>query len=506
MTDSKRIIKNTMYLYIKTGFTIFIVLYTTRLIFRSLGETDFGIFNIVGGVISMLGFLNTAMAVTIQRFLNYEQGKGGDEKQKKIFNVGVVFHVIIAVIISLMLIVVAYFLFDSILNIPKDRVFAAKVIYGCLIVSTVFTIITVPYDACMNAHENMLYYSIVGIIEAILKLVVAFIVVYSSQDKLILYGILMGIIPIISMSLMRIYCHTKYDECKVSIKKYYDKGIAKEMFSFAGWSLLGSSSNYIGNYGNMIVMNHYFGAALNAVMGIANQIQGQLMVLSTGMLKALNPVIAKEEGAGNSGRMLAYSLNGCEFSYFLLAVFSIPFIVDTPIILNFWLGDFPEWTILFVRLQLIRALLEQVTVSLNKSLEAKNKIKIYNLIVFIFNLIPMPILCILYSIGYQPYWYYVITIISMVIVPTVVKIFLCCKYCEMTLQLFLKSVTVPILLSTIASLLTCWGVTIVIPDGIIRLCLEILFTFTILAFVGYCGLIKSQKEYIKSFAIIFFKK
>lgn len=494
MSNSSRIVKNTMYLYIKTGLTVFIVLFTTRLILKSLGETDFGIYNIVGGVISMLGFLNTAMAVTIQRFLNYEQGKGNIEKQKTIFNVGVVFHIGIALILSIVLILLGFILFDGVLNIPEQRTSAAKIIYMCLIVSTAFTIMTVPYDACLNAHEDMLYYSIVGIIEAILKLVVALLVVYSSQDKLIIYGILMAIVPLISMTLMRGYCRMHYEECRLSLRKYYDKDTAKDLASFAGWNLLGTSSNYLGNYGNLIVMNHYFGAAINAVMGIANQLQGQLMVLSTGMLKALNPVISKEEGSGNSDTMLKYSLKGCEFSYFLLAIFAIPFFIETPVILDFWLGEVPEWTVLFVRLQLVRALLEQITVSLSKALEAKNKIKMYNLIVFIFNLLPIPILCLCYSMGLPPYYHYIVSILLMVIIPTISKIILCRKYCDLKIAHFFEIVVSPITVATILSLLACLGFRVFLSNKILTLILDLIVTTCVLSCISFWGLTRMQRN------------
>ena len=483
-----------MYLYIKTGLTVFIVLYTTRLILQSLGETDFGVFNIVGGVISMLGFLNTSMAVTIQRFLNYEQGKGNDSNQNAIFNVGVVFHAVIALIIPLILLLFGHFLFGGILNIPVERIPAAKIVYICLIISTAFTILTVPYDACLNAHENMLYYSIVGIIEALLKLVVAFIVVNSNKDKLVLYGVLMAIIPILSMSMMRFYCHANYSECRLAPKDAFNKDIAKRMLSFAGWNLLGSSSNYLGNYGNMIVMNHYYGAIMNTVMGIANQIQGQLMVLSSGMLKALNPVIAKEEGAGNSNRMLLYSLAGCKYSFYLFSIFALPMIVYTPFILKLWLGSFPEWTILFVRLQLVRALLELLTVSMTKSLEAKGKIRFYNASLFFFNILPVPILAVLYSRGAAPYWHYIVSISLMVIIPSLIKIVLCKYYCKMKVITFLLLVIIPTLIPSIIALCVCFLSQLMVDNTIVSFCLAFLSSLFVISLSGFLSLSKNQKS------------
>ena len=175
MSTANRVIKNTGFLYAKMGITMFISLYTTRLILNSLGASDFGIFNIVGGAISMLGFLNAAIASATQRFMSYSEGEGNREKQKSIFNVSFILHLGISIIVGISLLIAGYFFFNGILNIPQNRILAAKVVYGSLIISTMFTVMTVPYDAAMNAHENMKYYAVIGVFEAILKLAVAFV-------------------------------------------------------------------------------------------------------------------------------------------------------------------------------------------------------------------------------------------------------------------------------------------------------------------------------------------
>lgn len=285
-STANRIIKNTGFLYAKMGITMFISLYTTRLILNSLGASDFGIFNIVGGSIAMLGFLNAAMASATQRFMSYSEGEGNKEKQKSIFNVSFILHLVISFIIAILLIIAGYFFFNGILNIPEGRIFAAQVIYASLIVSTMFTVMNVPYDAVMNAHENMKYYAIVGIFESLLKLIVAFICVYSTSDKLIVYGSLMACIPLITLTIMRIYCHRHYEECRIDPKKYWNKAIMKDMTSFAGWIFLSTSSSMIGQYGLGVIINHFFGALLNAAQGITNQINGQILTLSNNFIKA----------------------------------------------------------------------------------------------------------------------------------------------------------------------------------------------------------------------------
>jgi O-antigen/teichoic acid export membrane protein len=345
----------------------------------------------------------------------------------------------------------------------------------------------------------MFFYSIVGIGESFLKLGVALWMIHTSGDRLITYSVLMAFIPILSMTIMRIYCRIHYAECRVSIRAYYDKKTAKDIISFAGWNLMGNASGSLGNYGNMIAMNHYWGTGMNTVMGIANQLQGQLMVLSSGMLKALNPIIAKKEGRGDSQSMLDYAIRGCELSFFLLALAAVPFYIYTPLILQAWLGDFPDWTVLFVRLQLIRALLEQLTASLNKALEAKNRIVILNLSTFILNLVTVPILCFVYNIGLQPYWHYIIAIPFMVIIPSIIKIELCCRYCGLSGLDILKNLIIPI-----SKYLICIIVPIIIVNnlfthGASQCVLILIINLFIILVVVYQSLDSSMRSTIKTF-------
>jgi O-antigen/teichoic acid export membrane protein len=315
---SKRVAFNTLILYAKVGITMFISLYTTRLILNSLGASDFGIFNIVGGAIAMLGFLNAAMAGATQRFMSYAEGAGDKEKQKSIFNISVILHLGIAILVGIVLLIAGYFFFHGILNIPADRVHAARMVYYFMIVSTMLTVMTVPYDAVLNAHENMLYYAIVGIIESVLKLAVAFVVVYTLSDKLIVYGLLMACISLLVMIIMRVYCKRNYAECEFRSRRYYDKGLMREMAGFAGWSLLGQASSIVSNYGIGIVMNMFFGTIVNATQGIANQVSGQLGVLGTSIKKSLSPVIAKSAGANNNELMTKSTIWGTKFFVNLL--------------------------------------------------------------------------------------------------------------------------------------------------------------------------------------------
>ena len=303
MSTSSRVIKNTGYLYAKMAITVFISLYVTRLILDSLGASDFGVFKIVGGAIAMMGFLNTTLANATQRFMSYAEGEGILEKKRKIFNVSIVLHVAIALVTVILLLVAMIPLFNGIFNIEPDRVPAAKIIYYSLIFSTVLTIINVPYDAVMNAHENMLYYSIIGIFEALLKLGIAFACVHTTYDKLIVYGILMACVPLITLTIMKIYCHRHYEECVIAPRRYWDHTLVRQISGFFGWNFLTAISSLLSFQGIGIVLNNFFGTVLNAAQGIANDVNASLSHFSGNMMKALNPVIVKRAGAGDIDTM-----------------------------------------------------------------------------------------------------------------------------------------------------------------------------------------------------------
>ena len=357
---ANRIVKNTGFLYAKMGITMFISLWTTRLILNALGASDYGIYSVVGGAISMLGFLNGSMASATQRFMSFYQGKGEIHKCKGIFNICVVLHAILALLLILSLIFWGVFLFNGLLYIPDGREHAAMVVYGSLMISTAFTVLSVPYDATINAHENMRYYAIIGVFESILKLAVAFITVYSLMDKLVVYGVLMACIPLITLTIISVYCHKNYCECKFNIRQSLDKVLVCEIASFAGWNFISSIALVICNYGLGLVVNFFYGVLLNTALSIAQQISAQLKTLSEGLLKAVNPVITKSAGAGNIKQMMSFAFSSTKLSFFLLSILVIPFLIEAPYILQLWLKNVPEWAVLFCRLQLIASSLTTI--------------------------------------------------------------------------------------------------------------------------------------------------
>ena len=439
MSSINRVVKNTWILYIRMALTVFLSLYATRLTLSALGVTDFGLFNLVGGVIAMLTFLNNAMASATQRFMSFAEGAGDSNRLKQIFNVSIVLHILIAIIVFIILEVVGMYLFDKVLTIPYIRLNVAKTIFQFTVLSTVFTIISVPYDAVINARENMLFFAIVGIIEAVFKLGIALFLSVTPYDKLITFGLLMAVLSIILLFIRRIYCHWKYEECQINFKEHFSKSTFNEMSSFAGWSFLGASTSMIANYGQGIVMNMFFGPIVNAAQGIANQVSGQLGVFSGTMLKALNPLITKSEGAGNRSLMLKASIFGNKISFFLLLIFFIPVFIEMPFIFKLWLKNPPLLSIIFCRLLLIRNLIDQFSVTLSSSISAVGNIRSFQIAKSIITPLPLIISFILFQQYWPAYSIYVAFILYSVLDCALVLYF-ANKYCNLLISNYLKDV------------------------------------------------------------------
>lgn len=497
MHAANRIVKNTGILYIRMAISVFISLYSTRLIIGALGAKDFGIFNVVAGVISMLAFLNAAMAGTSMRFMSFAQGEDNEEKQKSIFNVSVILHLIIGLGAIIIIESIGYLLFREFLNIEADRIPAAKTIFHFMVVSTFFTIISVPYDAIIYAHENMLFIAVAGVIEAFLKLSVAIYITYTSFDKLITYGLLMASIAILLMVTQRIYCHLKYKEVIISPGKYYNKNIMKEMTGFAGWIFLNSATSIIGNYGLGIVLNNFWGTALNAAQGIAVQLNGQFMAFSNTMMKALNPGIVKAEGGGDRNRMLKMAMFGCKFSFFLFAFFATPFMIEAPYILKLWLKNVPDWTIIFCRLAILKTIIEQLTQALDPAIAAEGNIKLNSIVKSILNLIPLPVIYYLFTKGFPPYSMYVVSIVIWAIIGGAITLYFSIRNCKLSFSEYIKYVVSTSFVSFIIPFIIGLIPIYTMPDSFIRLVVVVFSTSISFALTVYIlGLTKEEKTYI----------
>ena len=498
MQAAHRVAKNTGILYARMAITVFISLYVTRLVLGALGVADFGLFNVVGGVVAMMGFLNASMATATQRFMSFAQGERDPEKVKRIFNMSTLLHAGIALVMVLALEIAGYFFFSGILNIAPNRLDVAKIVYHFMVVSTFFTILSVPYEAVITSHENMMYYAILGVLEAVLKLAIALYLSHSAYDHLMAYGFLMAVLSIFLLILRRLYCHRYYAECVFNFRKYYEKVLLKEMVNFASWNFLGSASGMIAGYGSGIILNHFHGTILNAANGIAGQVNGQLLVFSNTMQKALNPVIDKSEGEGNRELLIKATLSGSKMSFLLFAFFCIPFLLETSFILKLWLKNVPDWTILFSQLAVVFTLIEQISVTLGTAISAVGhikKINIYSSFVIILNLL---VLLIVFQQGLPPYYMPVLAI-AVALFITQIKLYYAKKYCGITYSLFFKEVFIPITVVFSLSLLMGLLPNVVMDSSFLRLTLVCVLSSSSYIFLTLVfAFTKSEKQIIQN--------
>ena len=461
MSTASRVIKNTGFLYVRIAITMIVALWTTRIILNALGEDDFGVYSLVGVVVSLLGFLNASLSGATQRFINFTEGQNDPEAKKIIFNNSLTLHSILAAALTVLLAVIGVIAFEFFLEIPPDSYFAAKCVYACMICTTAISVLNVPYEAEINAHEDMVVYAVIGAIDATLKLTIAFIIKNAEDNRLILYGVLMTIVPVITLIVLRVYCHRHYSECSIHPVRYFRKSIIKQLSSFAGWNFINTASSVVTQSGLNIVINKFFGVALNAAQGITNQVGGALINLSTNVEKALNPIIVKREGANQREGMLYVSLLGCRMTFFIFSFFSIFFISEMSPVLHLWLKHVPAWTVLFCQLQLIRVDLELLTRGVHMAIMAQGDIKLYCIFRSITNILPIVLTIWAFWVDLAPYWMYVIWIICWSILGGMVSLWFAHhnigleykKYVSIVVKPALITVTPPVLIILICRML-----------------------------------------------------
>lgn len=399
--NNKRIAKNTLLLYFRMFITMAVGLFTSRVVLNVLGVSDFGIYNVVGGVITMASFFNSAMVASTQRFISFELGKGNIVRLNKVFCTSVNIHVAIALISIILAETVGLWFVNTQLNLPEERMYAVNWVYQCSILTFVFTVISVPYNACIVAHEKMSVYAYISIFEVVMKLVIVYALLISTIDKLVLYAILLALVAITVRFLYSIYCHRKFEECKYQF--VLDKKLSKQMFSFAGWSVLGNMGFSFKDQISNIILNLFFGPTVNAARGIGIHVSSLINTFSTNFAMALNPQITKQYAAGNlhESQKLVYA--GARLTFFLLNVISIPVIVNIDYLLELWLGIVPEYTSAFMILSILTCLLYSISGSVTTAIQATGNIKWFQIGVSVIMLSELPVAYLLLQLGCKPY-------------------------------------------------------------------------------------------------------
>lgn len=500
---AQRLIVNTAWLYGKIVVNLFVLLLTTRIILHGLGQTDFGIFNIVGGAIAMLGFLNSAMAQTTQRFLNYCEGQGDAFKLKQIYNVSIILHIIIACLVGSVLTVIGCFFFEDIVNIPASRLLAAKVVFACLTVSTVVTVLSSPYDAVINAHENFKLFALISILENLLKLLAAFACLFSCQDKLIVYGLLMGSISFITFLIKYIYCRRHYLECVFHPTDYFAGSVIREMTSFMGWNLLGVTSYLVGYHGQGIVLNRFFGVLVNAAQGVSAQVGSAYTTLSNHALKVISPILTKSEGENNKEKVYYYTLMGCRIPYMLAVIIAIPIFLLSSEILNLWLVEVPVWTLVFLRLQIIRHMVDLLFKNLSTSIYAHGNIRLFSLVSSVLYLLPLGVSALFFYWGYPPYYLYVVWILS-ALVYGFSSLYFCHQATGLPIRAFLVEVFFTCVALTAVSLLPYYLMQFV-SDTIICRVVATFISAALFTLLGWKLILReAERQAIRQFFMRFF--
>lgn len=381
MRPSLRVFVNTGVQYLKTIISVIISLFSTRVILSAIGVEDYGIYTLIGGVISLLSFIVNALVTTTQRYISFYSAQHDKNKLKEVFNTSVILHIVIGVLAYLLIELLGTYLFNHILNIPIYRVQAAHKVFHVTCIMVVLSFISAPYRALLISHENITYISLIDICDAILKLIIAITIAHSNGDRLVLYSLFMCAVSLYNVVAYFIYGIIKYEECTIPNLKYYSKEYVTNLGSFAVWTIYSVGCIVGRTQGVTIIINQFFGVAINAAYGIAMQVNGALMFVSQSLLNAMNPQIVKAEGSKDRTRMLRLSEIESKFAFLLMAAVSVPCIFEMQPILELWLGNVPQHTIYFCKFILITSTIDQLTIGLGTANQAIGNIKRYSVTV-----------------------------------------------------------------------------------------------------------------------------
>ncbi len=397
---NKRIVKNTMLLYIRMGVMMIISFFTARITLNALGVTDYGINNVVGGLVSMFSLISSSLSSSVSRFITFGLGKGDKKELNTIFSTSVNIHIILAIIVVIAIETIGIWFLNNKMTIPADRLTAAHWVLQCSTFMFALGLLSTPYNAAIIAHERMDVYAYFTLFDAFSRLAIIFAIKYYGGDKLILLAIISIIPTLIKQFYYWYYSKKHFEEC--TYHAVWDKRVFKEMFGFAGWNFIGASSAQMKDQGVNIAINMFTNPAVNAARGIAMQINGIVGQFIGNFMVAINPQITKEYAAGNYERMHKLIFSGTRFSYFLFMSLSIPIIFEIERILYIWLGQVPEHTVLFTRLVLILSLSDIISNTLVTAQLATGNIRNYQIVVGGTQMLNFPISYILLRMGFFP--------------------------------------------------------------------------------------------------------
>ena len=413
-SNSKRLAKNTVVLYFRMAFIILINLYMSRVILDTLGVEDYGIYNVVGGFVTMFSILSASLSNAISRFITFELGRGDLERQKQVFSTSVTVLIILSVVIAILLELIGLWFLNNKMQLPADRLTAAHWTLQCSIFTFVLNLISVPYNGCIIAHEHMTAFAYISILDVLLKLGSVFFLYFALGDELIIYSLLIAFSALIVRLVYGVYCNIHFKECK--FKFLWDKPLIRKMLSMASWNMLGAGGGILNDQGTNVAMNVFFGVTVNAARGIASQVNSAVQQFAASFITALNPQITKSYAQGDFQGMQSLIHRGIKFSYFLMLIISIPIIIEAPFILDLWLPVVPDYTILFVRLTIVIALVTASGHIFFTAIMATGDIKKYQIVIGCLSVTIFIITLLLFYLGFPPYYAYIVHLIIDIVV------------------------------------------------------------------------------------------
>lgn len=483
---TKRIAKNSVLLYVRLFFAMLLGLYTSRVALDVLGVQDFGIYNLVGGLIIVLSFVCNSMTLAVNRFLAFNIGLGNDDGTNEVFSMAVNIHALIALVVIFLGETVGLWFINTQLVFPVEKIFAANLIYQSSIFSFALTIIGTPYSSDIMAHEKMGVYAFIGIIQSVMKFVAAFALYFVSSDKLVVYALLMTTPAIISFCINYFYAKRNFIES--SYKWTWSKSLFIEMSKFAGLSTFGNMATAVVNQGQSILLNIFYGPALNAVRGLAMQVNSAMSTFANGIYTAVNPQIIKSYAQNDKDYFKQLVFNSTTFAYYLLFTIVLPVFLEINPILSIWLKNVPEYTVAFVRLILINSLVYNFVTPTWMALQATGHIARIHLVTGSINLMNLLITYVLWKLyRFEPYTIIIVNVLVSAVMQ-VASIIIQRQQLSINIVVYFKEVLLKVIISTIVAVIIPLFVYLNMEEGFLRFFIiffvSIICCFTSFYFIG----------------------
>ncbi|MBR2631744.1 MAG: oligosaccharide flippase family protein [Bacteroidaceae bacterium] len=492
--NNKRIAKNTMLLYFRMIFIMIISIFTSRINLQSLGVENFGIYNVVGGVVAMFSVFSGSLGVSISRFITFELGKENKERLQKVFSTAVSIQMLLAVGITILAEIVGIWFLNNKMNIPEERLDAANWVMHLSIITFAVNLISVPYNAAIIAHEKMSAFAYVSVFEVVAKLGITYYLFISPFDKLKTFAVLLFVLSIILRLIYGVYCKRHFQEC--SYRFIMNKALFKEMVGFAGWSMFGLVAHTGYNYGLNILLNLFFGPVVNAARGIAFQVQQAVQGFSNNFQMALNPQIIKSYAQKDLKRMHELVFASSKYSFFLLYFLSLPIIIETPTILSLWLVDVPPHTANFIRLMLALITFDSLGGPISIAQQATGKIKTYQIWVggIMLMIVPVAYLCL--KLGTSPESVYYVYFTACVVAHCV-RMIIIRPLIELSLREYFKKVILRLMYVLLTSALLPILIYNVLPETVTSFIIICVLCVCMVAVCVYVfGLERNEREIV----------